>query len=97
MADDRNSEYEVFHHGSWRVVTPFQEWHNERAQGRVPERGKQGREFAGRSGATATLVRQTRRLRGEFIEDEPPEQKQTCGLGPARPIRICMCRRGEHE
>ena len=97
MADDLNSEYEVLHYGSWRFVTPFQEWHNEQALGRVPERGHRGGEFAGWAGATATLVRQTRRLRGEFIEDEPPQHKETCGLGNARPLQMCMCRRGEHE
>lgn len=96
MANDPNSEYEVLHLGAWLFVTPFQDWHNERALAKVPERIPFGRELT-KTNRGMVLVRQ-RPLRDEFHEELPPPAFQvTCGLGPPRRVRICMCRRGDHK
>ncbi|MFJ3826042.1 hypothetical protein [Streptomyces nodosus] len=99
MADDQNSKYEVvLHYGAWRFVTPYQEWHNERAPSRVPERTYLEAELAGRSTRTATLVRRKSKAHGEFHEElPPPAHTETYWLGPERPLRICTCQHGEHE
>jgi hypothetical protein len=98
MANDPTSQCMVIHLGAQGFVTPFQEWHNERALVRVPERAAQEAELGGRGTATATLVRRERRTDGEFHEELPaPAHKKTCGLGPEQPARICRCRQGDHE
>lgn len=98
MANDRKPQREVLHYGALRIVTPFQEWHNERALARVPERTSHGTELAGRSSTTTTLLRSKQRAYGEFHEELPaPVHEETCGLRPERPVVICMCRQGEHE
>lgn len=97
MANDPNSEYEVLHFGAWRFVTPFQEWHNEQALAKVPERIPHDGELTKAKRGTAVLVRQ-RPLRDEFQEELPPPAfRVTCGLGPPRRVRICMCGRGDHK
>ncbi|GAB2807529.1 hypothetical protein GCM10027091_44390 [Streptomyces daliensis] len=100
MATDQNSAFEVLHNGAWRFVTPFQEWHNERVHVRTLERASRERELATQNSVTAILVKHQgqRKGKGEFEEDfPPPAHEETCGFGPPRPVRICMCRRGEHE
>ncbi|WP_221348540.1 hypothetical protein [Streptomyces beigongshangae] len=98
MANDQNPEYEVLHYGAWRFVTPFQEWHNERALARVPGRAAHDGEPARTNRGTAVLARRQRRLLNEFQEELLPlTHTETCGFGAARPVRICMCERGEHE
>ncbi|MFF4756367.1 hypothetical protein ACWD5R_39515 [Streptomyces sp. NPDC002514] len=96
MANDRKTR-EVIHYGTLLYVTPFQEWHNELALTRVPERTSHGTELAGRS-TTGTLVRSDQLTHGEFYEDLPaPVHAVTCGLSQERPVEICQCRQGEHE
>ncbi|MGA4850869.1 hypothetical protein ACOBQB_33220 [Streptomyces sp. G5(2025)] len=100
MPNERNSEYEVLHQRG--TLTPFQEWHNEPAGDAVPELPERDGELSGsdRFMGHNRATRVVRQQRSEFCESDThpaPAPAETCGFGPPKPARFCMCRRGDHE